>query len=168
DRRGRGPADQLRPGRGGRQPEAAPPRPGTDRPVPPLHGGLRARAGPLPLRAGADREPGAELAGGRPHPLGRIRFSSLAADPLFHSARWRVRRYEVDSNGHVNNAVYLNWAEEIAELHAEAAGYGRAWSIAQSGTWVLHHAEITWRKPAVQDDEVEVSVRLESIRGVRG
>lgn len=92
----------------------------------------------------------------------------MAADPLFHSARWRVRRYEVDSNGHVNNAVYLNWAEEIAELHAEAAGYGRAWSIAQGGTWVLHHAEITWRKPAVQDDEVEVSVRLESIRGVRG
>ena len=90
------------------------------------------------------------------------------ADPLHFSARWRVRGYELDSNGHVNNAVYLNWAEEIAGLHAEAAGYGREWAVARGGTWVVHHAEITWRKPAVQGDEVEVAVRVESIRGARG
>jgi acyl-CoA thioester hydrolase len=91
-----------------------------------------------------------------------------AADPLNFSARWRVRGYELDSNGHVNNAVYLNWAEEIAGLHAEAAGYGREWSVARGGTWVVHHAEITWRRPALQGDEVEVAVRVESIRGARG
>jgi YbgC/YbaW family acyl-CoA thioester hydrolase len=90
------------------------------------------------------------------------------ADPLQFSARWRVRGYELDSNGHVNNAVYLNWAEEIAGLHAEAAGYGRNWTVAHGGTWVVHHADITWRRPAVQGDEVEVEVRVESVRGARG
>ena len=92
----------------------------------------------------------------------------MAADPLFFSARWRVRAYELDSNGHVNNAVYLNWAEEIAGLHAEAAGYGREWAAARGGGWVVHHADITWRRPALPRDEVEVSVRVESIRGARG
>ena len=91
-----------------------------------------------------------------------------AADPLHFSASWRVRDYELDSNGHVNNAVYLNWAEEIAGLHAEAAGYGRTWSVAHGGTWVVHHAEITWRRPALRGDEVEVAVRVESVRGARG
>ena len=94
-------------------------------------------------------------------------MSSLA-DPTFFSARWRVRGYELDSNGHVNNAVYLNWAEEIAGLHAEAAGYGRQWTIEHGGEWVVHHADITWQRPALPDDEVEVSVRVASIRGARG
>ena len=89
-------------------------------------------------------------------------------DPLRFSARWRVRGHELDSNGHVNNAVYLNWAEEIAMLHAEAAGYGREWALAHGGTWVVHHAEITWRRPALPGDEVEVAVEVESVRGARG
>ena len=53
-------------------------------------------------------------------------------------------------------------------LHAEAAGYGREWGIARGGTWVVHHAEITWRRPALPGDEVEVAVRVESVRGARG
>ena len=90
-----------------------------------------------------------------------------AADPLFFSARWRVRSYELDQNGHVNNAVYLNWAEEIATEHAEAAGYGREWSIARGGGWLIRRSEITHHRPAVYGDEVEVSVRVETVRGVR-
>lgn len=89
------------------------------------------------------------------------------ADPLEFRARWRVRSYELDGNGHVNNAVYLNWAEEIATEHAEAAGYGRAWSIARGGGWLIRRSEITHHLPAVYGDEVEVSVRVELVRGVR-
>ena len=92
----------------------------------------------------------------------------MTADPLRFSARWRVRGYELDSNGHVNNAVYLNWAEEIAGLHAEAAGYGREWALERGGTWVVHHADITWRRPALGGDEVEISVEVISIHGARG
>jgi acyl-CoA thioester hydrolase len=95
-------------------------------------------------------------------------LSRSRTDPLEFSARWRVRAYEIDSNGHVNNAVYLNWAEEIAGLHAEAAGYGRQWVRDHGGAWVVHHADITWRRPALLGDEVEISVRVESVRGARG
>jgi len=30
------------------------------------------------------------------------------SDPVQFSQRWRVRTYEVDENGHVNNAVISN------------------------------------------------------------
>lgn len=34
-------------------------------------------------------------------------------DPLIYTTRWLVRSYEIDQNGHVNNAVYLNYAEGL-------------------------------------------------------
>ena len=91
-----------------------------------------------------------------------------AVDPINYSARWRVRIYELDSNGHVNNSVYLNWAEEIATMHAEAAGYGRDWTLAHGGVWVIHRSQLTHHRPAVYGDEVEVSVRVEVLKGARG
>ena len=90
------------------------------------------------------------------------------ADPLRFSLRWPVRGYELDSRGHVNNAVYLSWAEEIATAHAEAAGYGRTWSEARGGGWVIRRTEITYHRPAVYGDEVEVTVQVELVKGVRG
>ena len=89
-------------------------------------------------------------------------------DPLRFSLRWRVRGYELDSRGHVNNAVYLSWAEEVATAHAEAAGYGRAWSEARGGGWVIRRTDITYHRPAVYGDEVEVTVQVELVKGVRG
>lgn len=93
---------------------------------------------------------------------------SARADPLRFSLRWPVRGYELDSRGHVNNAVYLSWAEEIATAHAEAAGYGRAWSEGQGGGWVIRRTDITYHRPAVYGDEIEVTVQVELVKGVRG
>lgn len=89
-------------------------------------------------------------------------------DPLKFTMRWPVRGYELDSRGHVNNAVYLSWAEEIATAHAEAAGYGREWSAQHGGGWVIRRIEITYHRPAVYGDEVEVTVVVELLRGARG
>jgi acyl-CoA thioester hydrolase len=82
--------------------------------------------------------------------------------------RWRVRTYEVDENGHVNNAVYLNWVEHIAAEHAEALGFGRDWSIARGGAWVVRRHDIVYRRPARRGDEVTVTVRVLQVGGVRG
>ena len=79
-----------------------------------------------------------------------------------------MRNSELDSNGHVNNAVYLAWSEEIATRHAEAAGYGRDWARERGGGWVIHRSEITYHRPAVYNDVVEVAVDVELIRGARG
>ena len=43
-------------------------------------------------------------------------------DPLAYRTTWPVRHYELDGNGHVNNAVYLNYAEHLTLLHAERSG----------------------------------------------
>src|SRR5260370_1447848 len=90
------------------------------------------------------------------------------ADPLEFTVRWPVRGYELDSRGHVNNAVYLSWAEEVATAHAEAAGYGREWSASHGGGWVIRRTELTYHRPAVYGDEVELTVKVELVRGARG
>ncbi len=92
----------------------------------------------------------------------------MTVDPLVHTVRWRVRSYEIDQNGHVNNAVYLNYVEALTVEHAEASGYGRAWAEARGGAWVVHRHEIAYRSPAGMGDELELTVRVELVRGVRG
>lgn len=85
-----------------------------------------------------------------------------------YSARFKVRIYELDFNGHVNNAVYLNYAEQVATEHAETEGFGRQWSEQLGGTWVVRRTEITYRHPAYFGDELEVTTRIGSVRGARG
>jgi acyl-CoA thioester hydrolase len=91
-------------------------------------------------------------------------------DPRSFTMRWPVRTYEVDENGHVNNAVYVQWAEYLSAQHAEACGWGREWSIAQGGAWLVRRHEVVYHVPARRDDEIELTVevlRLGSVRGVR-
>ncbi len=92
----------------------------------------------------------------------------LSADRRSYSSRWRVRTYELDVNGHVNNAVYLNYAEQIATEHAEAAGFGRDWTLAQGGAWVVRRHEIVYHQPARYGEELELTTRVEELRGARG
>jgi acyl-CoA thioester hydrolase len=92
----------------------------------------------------------------------------MSADPIHHSETWAVRSYELDSNGHVNNAVYLGWAEETTIRHAEAAGYGREWARSKGGGWVIRRSEVTYHRPAIYGDVVQISVRVELVRGARG
>jgi len=79
-----------------------------------------------------------------------------------------VRQYEVDRQGHVNNAVYLNYAEELASRHSERIGYGQEWAAAQGGAWVIRRSEITYHSPARVGDELELTVRVELVKGARG
>lgn len=92
----------------------------------------------------------------------------MAVDPLVYSSRWKVRPYELDGNGHVNNAVYLNYAEALTIEHAELSGYGADWTRAQGGAWLVHRSVITHHLPAVYGDELELTVRVELVKGVRG
>jgi acyl-CoA thioester hydrolase len=84
------------------------------------------------------------------------------------TTRWRVRSYELDSNSHVNNAVYLAYAEEAAVLHAEALGFGRTWTLAKGGAWVVRKHQITYHRPAVYGDELELTTTVTGMRGARG
>jgi acyl-CoA thioester hydrolase len=94
--------------------------------------------------------------------------TAAAVDSLTYSARWRVRSYEIDQYGHVNNAVYLNYAEALTVEHAEASGYGRAWAEGKGGAWVVRRHEVEYLRQARMGDELLLTVRVELVRGVRG
>ena len=87
---------------------------------------------------------------------------------LEHSLRFSVRSYELDENGHVNNAVYVQWAEHLTAEHAESAGFGREWTVARGGAWVVRRHEVIYHLPAVRGDEIEATVRVLALAGVRG
>lgn len=91
-----------------------------------------------------------------------------AVDPWRFTARFAVRQYELDVLGHVNNAVYLNWAEQVAIDHVEALGYGREWSLRFGGTWVVREHHVTYHRPVVYGDVVLVTTLPQEIGGVRG
>jgi len=80
---------------------------------------------------------------------------------------WRVRSYELDSNAHVNNAVYVAYAEDLAAQHAEAIGFGRDWTLAHGGIWVARRHEITYLRPAGYGDELQLTTEVEEMRGAR-
>jgi acyl-CoA thioester hydrolase len=78
-----------------------------------------------------------------------------------------VRSYELDSNGHVNNSVYLAYAEEVAVLHAEALGFGREWTTRQGGAWVVRKHEVVYHQPALYGDQLELTTTVVGMRGAR-
>jgi acyl-CoA thioester hydrolase len=99
---------------------------------------------------------------------GVLSVGVMSEDHTVYSTRWRVRTYELDVNGHVNNAVYLNWVEQVATEHTEAAGFGSDWLAAQGGVWVVRRHEINYLRPAIQGDELELTTRALLLKGARG
>ena len=95
-------------------------------------------------------------------------MATSGGDRLVYSTRWRVRTYELDVNGHVNNAVYLNWAEQVAIDHVEALGYGRDWSREHGGGWVVREHRVVYHRPVLYGDIVLVTTLPQRLAGVRG
>ena len=89
-------------------------------------------------------------------------------DPRRFTARYPVRQYELDLLGHVNNAVYLHWAEKVAIDHVEALGFGREWSLAQGGGWVVRQHQVTYHRQVRYGDVVLVTTLPQELSGVRG
>ncbi len=93
---------------------------------------------------------------------------AVSVDTWRYTARWPVRQYELDQYGHVNNAVYLNWIEQVATDHVEAMGFGRGWAAGLGGGWVVREHRVTYHRPVVYGDVVLVTTLPQRIGGVRG
>jgi acyl-CoA thioester hydrolase len=92
----------------------------------------------------------------------------VSVDPLSYTACWPVRHYELDSNGHVNNAVYLNYAEHLTIEHSERSGFGADWTRAHGGAWLVHRNLISHHRPALYGQMLELTVDVVLVRGTRG
>jgi acyl-CoA thioester hydrolase len=79
----------------------------------------------------------------------------------------RVRHYEMDALGHVNNAVYQNYLEQAAIEHSEHLGLTLEVYRELAGVFVMRRVEIEYLRPAVAGDTLEITTWLQEMRGSR-
>ena len=80
------------------------------------------------------------------------------------TATVRVRSYELDSFGHVNNAVYLNYFEEARSEYLKQLGLSFQ-TIAQSGIQiVIVEASVRYKIPARYGDTLRIDGRVDAIK----
>ncbi|MFC7891801.1 acyl-CoA thioesterase [Streptomyces sp. NPDC057381] len=72
-----------------------------------------------------------------------------------------VRGYETDTQGHLNQSVYLNYAEHARWSLLEAAGIRQADLVARGVGPVALETTIRFRRELLAGDEVEVTCAFE-------
>jgi acyl-CoA thioester hydrolase len=76
----------------------------------------------------------------------------------------RILPDDIDFMGHVNNARYLGWVQDVVLAHWNKLA--PAEEVARLA-WVALKHEITYRRPAFLDDQVIAETVLEKIAGAR-
>jgi acyl-CoA thioester hydrolase len=77
------------------------------------------------------------------------------------SVRVTVRSYEIDSNGHVNHAVYHQYGEYARTEHMRMAGFTPAAALERGMGMVLLESRIRFLRELVLGDEVEITSDVE-------
>jgi len=84
---------------------------------------------------------------------------------LTHTSICRVRHYECDGYGHVNNANYLRYAQETALSAWAARGFSLARLAAMGRGWQSQAIDIEYLRPLMYGESVEVRVTLVGFDG---
>ncbi|MFE0513564.1 acyl-CoA thioesterase [Streptomyces sp. NPDC058964] len=77
------------------------------------------------------------------------------------SVRVTVRGYETDVQGHLNQAVYLNYAEHARWSLLKAAGVSQARLVGRGVGPVALETNIRYRRELLAGDEVDVTCAFE-------
>ena len=80
--------------------------------------------------------------------------------------RFRVRHYELDFLGHLNNAVYVKLMQEAAIEASTAAGFSPQWYRAHGTGWVIRRLQIRYHAQALYADELEISTWVSDLKRV--
>ncbi len=83
------------------------------------------------------------------------------------AAYFKVRHYEMDAYGHVNNAVYLHYLEQAAIEHSAASGFPDERARELGGAWVVRRHEIEYLRPAAAGDVLQVVTWAVEFKGAR-
>jgi acyl-CoA thioester hydrolase len=68
----------------------------------------------------------------------------------------------IDDNGHVNNVAYVQWMQDVATRHFEAAG-GRPAMLAAGGSWVVLSHQVEYLSPAFAGERLEILTWVASL-----
>lgn len=83
------------------------------------------------------------------------------------TTRLRVRHYEMDALGHVNNAVYQHYLEQAAIEHSEHLGFSLQRCRELGGVFVLRRVAIEYLGSAIAGDLLDIKTWIETVRGTR-
>lgn len=81
-----------------------------------------------------------------------------------YSQKIKVTKQHIDELDHVNNVVYLQWAQEVASEHWH---YRASPEMKEKFRWVVLKHEIFYFAPAFLDDEIELKTYIEGSDGAR-
>ncbi len=79
----------------------------------------------------------------------------------------RVRTYEADALGHVNNAVYLHYTEQAAIEHSDALGWDARRYAEVGRQFVIRQTEIVYHGAAMAGDWLTVTTWSGEMSGAR-
>jgi len=86
--------------------------------------------------------------------------------PAIHTEYFKVRHYECDAYGHMNNAVYLRYMQEAGIEAAAAVRFDPHWHESEGRTWLPRRTEIEYMRPLRAGDQVGVKTWVSGFRRV--
>ncbi|NIS83432.1 MAG: hypothetical protein GTO14_25280 [Anaerolineales bacterium] len=86
--------------------------------------------------------------------------------PIKHTEQFKVRYYECDAYGHLNNAFYLRFMQEAAFAASAAVGLSREIYEQMRRVWIIRETEIEYLQPVRAEELLEVSTWVAGVRRV--
>jgi acyl-CoA thioester hydrolase len=84
--------------------------------------------------------------------------------PLTHTRQFRVRHYECDAYGHLNNTQYLRYMQETAFDASAEAGYDLQRYEQMGRHWLIRNTEIEYLAALHYDDQIAVKTWVADFR----
>ncbi len=79
---------------------------------------------------------------------------------------YRVRFDEAGANGYVRSSGLLRFAQDLAWIHSEGAGFGRRWYSERGLTWLIRSIELEILDDVPYGEQVTVSTEVIGFRRV--
>ncbi len=80
------------------------------------------------------------------------------------SKQFIVPKSAIDHMDHVNNVVYLQWVQDVAQEHWESKTNEE---IRNKYVWVALNHYIEYHHPAIENDEIRIETWIESYKGAK-
>jgi acyl-CoA thioester hydrolase len=87
--------------------------------------------------------------------------------PAIHTAEFKVRHYECDAYGHVNQANYLRYMQEAAFGASDAVGFTTKRYTDLGLAWLAYETEIQYLRPLMYGDVFTIKTWVADFRRVR-
>lgn len=84
--------------------------------------------------------------------------------PAIHHETFKVRYYECDAYGHLNNTNYLRWMQEAAFGASTAVGYSLERYDEIGHLWLVRETDIEYIIPLEYGDEIEIKTWVMDMR----